>query len=83
MIIADIKENIRTFIGNYITFPNLEDNYDLFASGAVNSLFAMQLVMFVEKEFELKVENEDLDPQNFNTINAIVDFVTRKKIGRS
>ncbi len=83
MIIADMKENIRTFIGNYITFPNLEDNYDFFASGAVNSLFAMQLVMFVEKEFELKVENEDLDPQNFNTINAIVDFVTRKKIGRN
>jgi acyl carrier protein len=38
----------------------------------------MQLVMFTEKEFQVKVENEDLDLKNFSTINAIDEFVRRK-----
>jgi phosphopantetheine binding protein len=43
-----------------------------------NSLLAMQLVAFVEKEFGLAVEDEDLDLDNFRSIRAIADFVARK-----
>jgi acyl carrier protein len=38
----------------------------------------MQLVLFIEKEFSIKVENEDLDYDNFRTLNAIVGFIERK-----
>jgi len=38
----------------------VNDDEDLFAAGLVNSLFAMQLVLFVEKKFSIKVENQDL-----------------------
>jgi acyl carrier protein len=47
--------------------------------GFVNSLFAMQLVLFVEKEFDVRVENDDLDLENFRSANAIVRFVERKQ----
>jgi acyl carrier protein len=57
---------------------NVADDEDIFASGLVNSLFAMQLVLFIEKEFSIKVENEDLDYDNFRTLNAIVGFIERK-----
>jgi methoxymalonate biosynthesis acyl carrier protein len=44
----------------------------------VNSMFAMQLVLFVEQEFNISVENEDLELDNFRTINAITNLVERK-----
>lgn len=79
MLNTCIKEDIRAFVAKYISISNIDDKKDLFASGLVNSLFAMQLVMFVENNFKLKIENDDLDIKNFNSINAIADFVECKK----
>lgn len=73
----EVKENILAFLGRYVK-TKVEDDLNLFSSGLVNSLFAMQLVLYVEKQFKIKVENEDLDLKNFNSVNAISDFVCRK-----
>ncbi len=72
------KEKIREFLVKYIKKNDLKEDEDIFATKLVNSLFAMQLVMFVEKGFGIKVENEDLDLKNFNSINAITEFIDRK-----
>ena len=72
------KIKIRAFISQRLRNHELKDDDDIFALGFVNSLFAMQLVMFVEKEFELIVADEDLDLANFNSINAIAALVARK-----
>jgi acyl carrier protein len=78
MTTNDTKGKIRTFLARYIRNHELQDDEDIFASRLVNSLFAMQLVLFIEKEFQIKVENEDLDLKNFNTLNAISGFIGRK-----
>jgi acyl carrier protein len=72
------KEKIKNFLSRFLRNYDLQPDDDIFALGFVNSLFAMQLVMFVEKELGVQIEDEDLDLQNFNTINAIADFVQRK-----
>jgi acyl carrier protein len=72
-----IRETTKSFLAQFINI-DVDDDEDLFASGLVNSLFAMQLVLFVEKEFAIKVENEDLDYDNFRTMNAIVGFIQCK-----
>lgn len=64
----------------YIQDPNLKDEDDIFTSGYVNSLFAMQLVLFVEKTFRIKIENEDLQMDNFRTINALARLITEKRL---
>lgn len=74
----EAKEKIRDFLEKYIKKNELKEDDDIFASRLVNSLFAMQLVLFVEKEFKIKVENQDLDLKNFNSIKSIADFVHRK-----
>ncbi len=74
----DIKTEIRQFLAKFFQNYNLRDDEDIFALGFVNSLFAMQLVLFVEQTFHITVENEDLDLANFRTINALNDFVQRK-----
>jgi methoxymalonate biosynthesis acyl carrier protein len=70
---------IRGFIGRFVRGHDLRDDEDVFATGFVNSLFAMQLVTFVEKTFGLQVESEDLEIDNFRTVNAIVALIARKR----
>ena len=77
------KENIRAFLSQVTRGHLANDDDDIFASGFVNSLFAMQLVMFVEKKFAVSVEDEDLEIQNFRSVNAIVALVERKRVSSS
>lgn len=73
----NIKQKIRNYFSKTISTP-VRDDDDVFALGLVDSLFALQLVLFVEKEFTLQVEGDDLNLDNFCTINAIDAFVTAK-----
>jgi methoxymalonate biosynthesis acyl carrier protein len=70
---------IREFLSQRVRGRELKDDEDIFALGFVNSMFAMQLVMFVEKEFQITVEDEDLDIANFNSVDAISALVARKR----
>ena len=71
---AKIKEFLSRFFKNH----DLQPEEDIFALGFVNSLLAMQLVAFVEKEFSVRVEDEDLDLDNFRSIQAISNLVAKK-----
>jgi acyl carrier protein len=73
------KAILKTFLAGYLRGYQLGDNDDIFASGFVNSLFAMQLVLFVERAFGVIVENEDLELNNFRTIDALAQFISRKR----
>lgn len=72
------SEKVRNFISRYVRVSELENDDDIFKAGSVNSLFAMQLIVFLENEFKIKVENDDLDMKNFCTINSILDFINKK-----
>lgn len=76
---TSIKDKIRTFLRDKIKQPNLTDEEDYFKEGFVNSLFAMQLVLFVEKEFQMPIGDDDLVLENFNSINALSALVERKQ----
>lgn len=71
------RERLRAFLGRFFRTTNLTDSDDIFALG-LNSLFAMQLVAWVEKEYDIHVADEDLEVSNFNSVNAITDFISRK-----
>jgi acyl carrier protein len=73
-----IKETVKRFISSSITITNLDDDDNLFESGIVNSLFAVQLMTFIEKTFAIEVEMDDLDIENFKSLNAATAFVVRK-----
>ena len=74
-----VKETVRQFILSSINIPDLRDDDDLFELGIANSLFAIQLMTFIEKTFALEVEMEDLDIENFKSLNAATAFVMKKK----
>lgn len=76
----DVKETVRAFLGRFFRDIELTDDQNFFELGFVNSLFAMQLVMFVESEFALRIEDDELDIAHFFSLNAIANLVESKKL---
>jgi methoxymalonate biosynthesis acyl carrier protein len=71
------QDQILSFIRS--RFPQVEigETEDIFQIGFVNSLFAMELVMFVEKTFSVTVPNEELRIDNFRTATSMAQLVDR------
>ena len=74
-----VRETVTKFLLSSINIANLKDDDDLFESGIVNSLFAVQLMTFLEKNFVMEIGMDDLDIENFKSVNATTAFVMRKK----
>ncbi|GAB4190158.1 MAG: hypothetical protein Fur006_31990 [Coleofasciculaceae cyanobacterium] len=74
----DAKTKLKTFLSQFFGNHDLQDDEDIFAVGFVNSMFAMQLVLFIEQEFQVTIENEDLELDNFRTIDAMVSLLKHK-----
>jgi methoxymalonate biosynthesis acyl carrier protein len=77
---TDTRGAIRLFILDKFPGADLADDQDIFALGFVNSLFAMQLVLFIEKQFNLQIPNEELDIANFRTVAAMGALVERCRL---
>ena len=72
------KQRITTYLARFFPGHELADDDDIFGLGFVNSMFALQLVNFVEHEFGVEIDNEDMELDNFRSIGALVRFVERK-----
>ena len=49
----DNRMKVKAFLNQFFNSSEIGDDQDFFTMGFVNSLFAMQLVLFVEKEFTI------------------------------
>lgn len=74
-VIDDLRNFFRTALRG--TTPDIDDDY--FEAGHVNSLFALELVTFVEQHFSISVEVDDLELDNFRTIRRTAEFVCAKR----
>jgi acyl carrier protein len=73
-----IRLPIRGFMTRSFEGRAVNDDDDIFALGFANSLFAMQLVAFVEGEFRIEIDSDDLEIDNFRSVAAISGLVERK-----
>jgi methoxymalonate biosynthesis acyl carrier protein len=70
-------ERILAFVRGRYPQVEFDASQDIFQLGFVNSLFAMELVMFVEKTFGVGIPNEELRLDNFRTADKMADLVGR------
>ncbi|HKV42895.1 MAG TPA: acyl carrier protein [Blastocatellia bacterium] len=75
---GDQKAKIKRFLGRVVRGHDIDDDLDIFATGYINSMFAMELITFLESEFGVQIEDSDLDIKNFATVNRIADLIDRK-----
>jgi methoxymalonate biosynthesis acyl carrier protein len=78
-----IKAPIRGFMTRSFDGRTLADDDDIFALGFGNSLFAIQLVAFIEGEFDVEIDGDDLDMSNFKSIDALARLVQSKVNSRT
>ncbi len=77
--IEDAKPEIRGWLQENVTGSReVPDDYPLIENGVLTSLQTVELVMFLEERFSIVVEDEELDEENFGSINAIADLVASK-----
>jgi acyl carrier protein len=74
----EICQRIHDFLGKLKPAQCLTDDTELFKSKYITSLFALQIVMFLEKEFAIKLARKDINEKNFHTISAMADLVLVK-----
>ena len=75
-----VDGRILEFIEGRFPQAGIEPGQDIFSLGYINSLFAMELVMFVEKSFGVTIPNEELRIDNFRTANSMSDLVDRLSV---
>ncbi len=77
-----MKEDIISFLYDESLkeeFDSLDHDDSLLELGIIDSVKMMQLIEFLEKKFSIKIEDDELYPENFDSVNAIVSFVESKK----
>jgi len=81
--LMDIKRSVRHFILENFLFTNdesaLEDARSLIETGTMDSTGVLELIMFLEQSFGLEVADEEMLPENLDSVLRIVDFVGRKQ----
>lgn len=75
-----VRDNLAAFLAQR-TRTDVPADADLFESGLVSSLFALQLVVHLEQAFGVEVAGPDLTLDNFRTIEAMTALVLRLRGG--
>lgn len=76
---TDHDDRILRFITGRFPQAEITETQDIFSLGYINSLFAMELVMFIEKEFSIMIPNDELRIDNFRTVTAMSGLVDRQR----
>lgn len=80
MDMDDVNRKVNSFIMKYSRLNNIGEDQDIFQLGFANSLFAMQLILFMEKEFDISISNDEISLDNLNTIHNICKFIMGKVV---
>ena len=75
----DYEQNILEYFEGEKKIKGLTPETDLFAGGYVNSLFALQAVMFLEKTFSVKIPRKEINKENFSTVRKMAELIGKIK----
>ena len=77
-----IKEKIKTFVVDNFTFGDesmVSYSESFLESGIIDSTGILELVEFLEKEFAITIDDEELIPENLESIEKIALFLQQKR----
>jgi acyl carrier protein len=77
----DIEREIKSFLATTFLFGRAEDLPDdqSLLGNVIDSTGVLKLVSFLEERFGITVEDEDVVPENLNSVKTVVAYVTRKQ----
>jgi acyl carrier protein len=79
--LKDVEKILLTEIAVDLGRESLSPDEDLLAQGIIDSLGVVRLIASLEKAFGIKIVDEDVVPENFQTLASLVGFVEQKMRG--
>ena len=77
-----IESSIRTYILEHYLFTDdqseLDSNDSFLEQGIIDSTGVLEIVLFLEEEFAIKVEDQEMVPENLDSVINIVNFIEKK-----
>jgi acyl carrier protein len=78
----DVEKRVRRFVEDNFLFRDdrndLSDSESLLDAGLIDSTGVLELVAFLELEFEIRMADAEIVPANLDSIKAIVGYIKRK-----
>ena len=79
-VLESIKSNIRSYIleASLTNKDEIDDATLIFDVGLLDSMGLLFLIEYLNETYKIEVTDEELNPENFQSINSIVSFVQNK-----
>jgi acyl carrier protein len=77
---TDYKESIRKFVVDNFLFGEggqLKDDTSFLDGGVISSTGVLELAMYIENTFGIKVKDDEMVPENLDSINAVASFLQK------
>ena len=77
----EVKEKIKTFIRESFLFDStaqIEDGDSLLEKGIIDSTGVLELILYLEEEFGVKIEDEEVIPENLDSV-ANIELLLKNK----
>lgn len=81
----DLERDVRTFVVESFLLGDGDDlisSQSLLDAGVIDSTGVLELVSFLERTYQIRIDDEDLVPENLDSIASIAQFVQRKLAAR-
>ena len=78
---AEYRERVRGFIVKNFLFGDdngLKDDASFLDEGVIDSTGVLELVAFLENDFRITVEDDELTPENLDSIDNVVQYLGKK-----
>ncbi len=77
----EIKDKVKTFIRESFLFDSsaeIGDNESLLERGIIDSTGVLELILYIEEEFAIKIEDEEIIPENLDSVSNIETLIISK-----
>jgi acyl carrier protein len=72
-----VRDHLKTLVGKDVSFS---DGDSLLAAQLIDSLRVAELIVFLETTYHVTFDNDDLTPDNLDSVDAIAAFLERKGV---
>jgi acyl carrier protein len=80
--VAGVRSKVRAFISEAFFAEGFSDEESFLRSGIIDSMGMSELVAFLEQEYAIRVQDDELIPANLDSVALAAAFVERK-LGRT
>jgi acyl carrier protein len=82
-VLTSVASDIRNFVVDRFMFgqggDQLSDDDSFLQRGVIDSMSVLELIAFIEERWGLKVQDQDLVPDNLDSVNRVASFILRKQ----